>query len=310
MRLPAHQDSRLVEMIAGVCGGISVVLVGHPFDTTKTRLQVAPKGYYKGSLDCVRQTLRAEGLSGFYSGMSSPLMGQMVFRAASFTTFHATLQRLRGLSDSSTSVGNLMAAGSITGIVIAFIETPIDVIKTKLQVQIFSSKLSSSSSAAAAAPVPFNSFRTCVAHTVNTHGPRALFQGLSATLVRNVPANALFFPVNEMSKQQLVARRHRQGAAAATAADLSLAERLAAGASAGLCYWVLTYPLDAIKGRMQGTPFEQRPTWLGTARGILREHGPRGFLRGLGPCAMRSVPACSALFATMDIVKLKLGAGP
>ena len=30
----------LINYVSGVCGGIAVVLVGHPFDTTKTRLQV------------------------------------------------------------------------------------------------------------------------------------------------------------------------------------------------------------------------------------------------------------------------------
>jgi len=320
----------MVEVIAGGLGGIAVVLVGHPFDTTKTRLQVAPRGYYKSTLDCVRHTIRDEGFLGFYSGMSSPLLGQMVFRALSFTTFHETLSYLRKSNPSTSSstlplysalasptaslstTGKLFAAGGLTGLVISFVETPIDVVKTKLQIQIFASKFElGGAGTAARVPVPaqppFNSFSTCVAHIVRTHGPRALYQGLSATILRNIPANALFFPVNELAKQQLVARKSRlQPLQRFSANDLGLAERLCAGACAGMCYWVLTYPLDAIKGRMQGTPFEQRATWMSTARGILRDHGLKGLTRGLVPCAARSVPACAALFTTMDLVKLSL----
>ena len=65
----------LVDYVAGIAGGIAVVLVGHPFDTTKTRLQTAPRGFYTGTVDCVRKTFNAEGLSGFYAGIRSPLAG-------------------------------------------------------------------------------------------------------------------------------------------------------------------------------------------------------------------------------------------
>lgn len=56
-------------------------------------------------------------------------------------------------------------------------------------------------------------------------------------------ANALFFPVNELVKRGLA---ERQGV---TVDELSTRDRLIAGACAGLSYWVLTYPLDLIKGR-------------------------------------------------------------
>ena len=58
----------LIEYLAGVAGGIVVVLVGHPFDTTKTRLQTSPYGFYSGTIDCVKKTWRREGVGGFYSG--------------------------------------------------------------------------------------------------------------------------------------------------------------------------------------------------------------------------------------------------
>jgi solute carrier family 25 (mitochondrial carnitine/acylcarnitine transporter), member 20/29 len=67
--------SALVDIFAGTVGGIVIVFAGHPFDTTKIRLQTAPPGYYKGTWDCVRQTLRWEGLKGFYAGVWSPLGG-------------------------------------------------------------------------------------------------------------------------------------------------------------------------------------------------------------------------------------------
>jgi len=304
--MPLHP--MMVDYVSGVCGGVSVVLIGHPFDTIKTRMQVSPRGTYKGTMDCVRKTHGREGFAGFYLGITSPLLGQMFFRAVSYMTFHSSYKYLKttSLPDSAP----LFAAGGLTGFIISFIETPIDLVKTKLQIQIFSSKLSNGGPLPP--PPPYNSFVSCVSHIIKSHGVRGLFQGFSATLIRNVPANALFFPVNEICKQAFVDRRNRDRSSRAAAAplvtakDLSLGERLVSGASAGMCYWVLTYPLDAIKGRMQGALWEQRQGWLATARLIYAEYGLKGFRRGIVPCAARSLPACAALFTTMDLVQQQL----
>ena len=63
--------------LAGYASGICLVLVGHPFDTVKVRLQTDGTGAhrrFKGVLDCVRQTVRSEGIRGFYKGMGAPLL--------------------------------------------------------------------------------------------------------------------------------------------------------------------------------------------------------------------------------------------
>lgn len=50
--------------LSGGFGGISCVLVGHPFDLTKTRLQTAAPGTYTGAVDVVRKTIAADGIKG------------------------------------------------------------------------------------------------------------------------------------------------------------------------------------------------------------------------------------------------------
>lgn len=66
----------LKDFSAGWVGGLAQVLSGQPFDTIKVRLQTQPSGLdslakpgvprYTGALDCALQTLRSEGLAGFY----------------------------------------------------------------------------------------------------------------------------------------------------------------------------------------------------------------------------------------------------
>ena len=53
--------SSLRDFVAGGAGGICAVVVGHPFDLVKVRLQTAEKGVYTGAMDVVRKTVAREG---------------------------------------------------------------------------------------------------------------------------------------------------------------------------------------------------------------------------------------------------------
>lgn len=51
----------LRDFAAGGVGGVCAVVVGHPFDLVKVRLQTAEKGVYTGAMDVVRKTIAREG---------------------------------------------------------------------------------------------------------------------------------------------------------------------------------------------------------------------------------------------------------
>ncbi len=55
--------SGLRSLTAGGVGGVCAVVVGHPFDLVKVRLQTADKGVYTGAIDVVRRTVAREGLA-------------------------------------------------------------------------------------------------------------------------------------------------------------------------------------------------------------------------------------------------------
>lgn len=58
------------DLTAGTVGGVAQLVVGHPFDTIKVKLQSQPTPLpgqlpkYSGAIDAVRQTLAAEGAGG------------------------------------------------------------------------------------------------------------------------------------------------------------------------------------------------------------------------------------------------------
>lgn len=57
----------LRSLAAGGVGGVCAVLVGHPFDLVKVRLQTADKGTYTGAIDVVRKIMGREGAKVYIS---------------------------------------------------------------------------------------------------------------------------------------------------------------------------------------------------------------------------------------------------
>jgi solute carrier family 25 carnitine/acylcarnitine transporter 20/29 len=66
---------RILDIMPGVSGGVARIMVGQPFDTIKTRLQVLGKGtigaagmppemVYTSGMDCVRKMVSGGGAVG------------------------------------------------------------------------------------------------------------------------------------------------------------------------------------------------------------------------------------------------------
>ena len=68
--------TQLRSFAAGGFGGVCAVVVGHPFDLVKVRLQTAESGVYSSAIDVVKKSIARDGLRrGLYAGVSAPLIG-------------------------------------------------------------------------------------------------------------------------------------------------------------------------------------------------------------------------------------------
>lgn len=68
--------AQLRSLAGGGFGGVCAVIVGHPFDLVKVRMQTADRGVYSGALDVLRKGIARDGLRrGLYAGVSAPLLG-------------------------------------------------------------------------------------------------------------------------------------------------------------------------------------------------------------------------------------------
>ena len=252
-----------------------------------------------GVVDCVRKTLAWEGVGGLYKGVTSPLAGQMVFRA---TLFGAFGESKRWLSDGGTKAltpAQYFQAGAMTGFVAAFAEAPIDFYKSQMQVQVVRSRSDPAYKA------PYSSVVDCVRATLRESGARGPFQGLGVTLVRNTPANAVYLGSFEVIKNKLTAHY-----GLASPADLPAPAVVAAAGVGGLLYWLAIFPVDVVKSAIQSdsiTPSERMYAGPLSAAGALwREGGLSRFYRGFTPCLLRAVPANGVMLLTVDRVTAML----
>uniref|UniRef100_A0A6G1SN05 Calcium-binding mitochondrial carrier protein Aralar1 n=1 Tax=Aceria tosichella TaxID=561515 RepID=A0A6G1SN05_9ACAR len=121
------------EIVAGACAGASQVMFTNPLEIVKIRLQVAGEiatGPKTRALDVIRDL----GLKGLYRGSKACFLRDIPFSAIYFPVYAHFKTTLADI-DGRNGPGSLLAAAMIAGVPAAYLVTPADVIKTRLQVQ-------------------------------------------------------------------------------------------------------------------------------------------------------------------------------
>ncbi|KAJ8774437.1 hypothetical protein K2173_016883 [Erythroxylum novogranatense] len=291
------------DLTAGTVGGAAQLIVGHPFDTIKVKLQSQPAPLpgqppkYSGAVDAVRQTLAAEGPRGLYKGMGAPLATVAAFNAVLFSVRGQMEALLRSEPGAPLTVNQQVICGAGAGVAVSILACPTELIKCRLQAQ---SALGGSESASVA--VKYGGPMDVARHVLKSEGgARGLFKGLVPTLAREVPGNAIMFGVYELLKQSL--------AGGQDTSQLGRGSLMLAGGLAGGSFWLLVYPTDVIKSVIQVDDFKN-PKFSGSIhafRKILASEGAKGLYKGFGPAMARSIPANAACFLAYEITRSSLG---
>eukprot|EP00210_Caulerpa_lentillifera_P006092 g5820.t1 len=289
----------LGDVVAGTAGGLSVTCVGHPFDTLKVRLQTQPTNppVYNGLVDCLKKTIQWEGAGGLYKGVAAPLAGQLFFRASLFTAFGASKRYLASNPDGTTrklTNFDFYKAGAMTGLAAAFTETPIDFYKSQIQVQIIKAKSDPNYKP------PFTNTVDVVKQTIKANGFRGPFQGLSTTILRNIPGNSVYLGSFQVMKEMAAERLQCK------TSQLPSSILLSAAGLGGILFWLTVYPLDVMKSAMMSDSIHKSermyPTLMTTAKKLYEEGGIKRFYRGFSPCLVRAAPANAAMLFTVEKV--------
>ncbi|KAI4282909.1 MAG: hypothetical protein L6R38_002574 [Xanthoria sp. 2 TBL-2021] len=279
---------------AGGVGGVCAVLVGHPFDLVKVRLQTAEKGVYSGAIDVVRKTVAREGLvRGLYAGVSAPLVGVTPMFAVSFWGFDVGKSLVRSFSPSTNSqtpftIAQISAAGFFSAIPMTLITAPFERVKVLLQIQ-------GQKNLAPGEKPKYSGGVDVVRQLYKEGGIKSVFRGSAMTLARDGPGSAAYFATYEYVKRRLTPKDE----AGNLSGELSLTAVMTAGGAAGVAMWIPVFPIDTVKSRLQSA--DGRPTIGGTISGLWRSGGFKAFFPGIGPAMARAVPANAATFLGVEL---------
>ncbi|EXJ72035.1 uncharacterized protein A1O5_04538 [Cladophialophora psammophila CBS 110553] len=199
-----------------------------------------------------------------------------------------TSQRSHGLSPASIET----IAGLSAGLISTVIVHPLDIIKTRLQVDTSAHPL-------------LNSSRAVLRDILRNEGPSrlaALYRGLSPNLVGNSAGWALYFLWYREAQEVIRNLRGYSPGQQLTAVDY-----LTASSASGLLAAVLTNPIWVVKTRMLSTSASQRGAYPGLIyglRAIYKTEGVRGFFHGLTPTLV-GVSHGSLYFVAYEKLKLR-----
>ncbi|KAI1363602.1 mitochondrial carrier domain-containing protein [Xylaria arbuscula] len=167
------------EILAGGTAGACQVVFTNPLEIVKIRLQVqgemvkAAEGAPKRSAMWIVRNL---GLKGLYKGASACLLRDVPFSAIYFPTYSHLKKDFFGESPTKKlGVVQLLTAGAIAGMPAAYLTTPCDVIKTRLQVE------------ARKGDTNYTGLRHAAQTILKEEGFKAFFKGGPARILRSSP---------------------------------------------------------------------------------------------------------------------------
>jgi len=289
----AKSLSGLRSLVAGGFGGVCAVVVGHPFDLVKVRLQTAEKGVYSSAIDVVRKSVAKDGLArGLYAGVSAPLVGVTPMFAVSFWGYDVgkgLVRRFSTVENDQLSIAQVSAAGFFSAIPMTVITAPFERVKVLLQIQ-------GQKQLAPGEKPKYSGGVDVVRQLYKEGGIRSVFRGSAATLARDGPGSAAYFAAYEYIKRGLTPVDPVTGK---PSGDLSLTAITCAGAAAGVAMWIPVFPVDTVKSRLQ--TMEGNPTVSGVVSGLYKAGGIKAFFPGFGPAIARAVPANAATFLGVEL---------
>lgn len=277
------------DVFAGSLAGLAGKILEYPMDTLKVRLQIqqlAAVRQFSGPWDCLVKTVRNEGAGALFRGMSLPLAGTMIENAILFGTNSQVKKAMQASKGRPLNMKEVLMAGGLSGFIISFVLTPIELVKSRLQAQ-----------GTAASSTHFTGPFDCIRKSVRAEGLKVLFRGHSGTLLREIPGTAGFFGAYEFSIRAL----STTDVTKETPSPFSI---VVGGAMGGMAYWLAFYPADTVKSAMQVQttgPHSKQGFW-GIFHDIYKAGGLRALYAGALPTVLRAIPGNIAVFMCYEYV--------
>eukprot|EP01089_Gocevia_fonbrunei_P012695 TRINITY_DN3072_c0_g1_i1.p1 TRINITY_DN3072_c0_g1~~TRINITY_DN3072_c0_g1_i1.p1 ORF type:complete len:228 (-),score=37.95 TRINITY_DN3072_c0_g1_i1:34-717(-) len=221
--------------------------------------------------------------------MASPLIGAGFMNAIVFFSYGLTKQLVLGSTpERSMTLGQSFFCGAGAGFGAGTINGPIELIRTKLQVQ-----TQGASGAMYKGPIDV------IVKSFKYGGILGPFKGLGATYLRDIPQYAFYFATYEIVRNLLTPTGK-------TVDDLSVPRLMVSGGLAGVAGWIMTYPVDVVKSRVQAQSELSVVKYKGIIDCALRSYRNEGFgvfFKGLETTLARAFPVNAAVFVAYEAAR-------
>jgi len=123
-----------LSILTGATAGATESFVVVPFELVKIRLQDKAQAHkYNGMIDCVRKIIAQEGPLAMYQGLESTMWRHVLWNSGYFGCIFQVRALLPKATDKKSQITNDLISGAVGGTVGTMLNTPMDVVKSRIQ---------------------------------------------------------------------------------------------------------------------------------------------------------------------------------
>jgi solute carrier family 25 2-oxodicarboxylate transporter 21 len=126
------QMTQSISILTGCSAGATESFVVVPFELVKIKLQDKTSPF-KGPMDVIKHVVKTEGVLGLYNGMEATFWRHVWWNGGYFGSIYQIRQMLPKAETPGGQLMNNFISGSIGGLVGTIINTPFDVVKSRIQ---------------------------------------------------------------------------------------------------------------------------------------------------------------------------------
>ena len=323
-------------VVAGYVSGCAGILVGHPLDSIKVLLQTqsnepsrvvdarptpslnsAPGARSMSTSSTSSLALQANTaqverpttvvgkrtLRSLYAGIPGPLLTSGILQSLNFAVYDSSRRFLYQIQDASDatdfrsrrrgrvddylyhdSLCNIAVSGAAAGAFTSVFTSPMIITKTKQQIQNWS-------------------FKKAALDTYRRNGLRGYYMGFGLHLACDCFGRAVYMLTYEAAKRQIAKQKGDE--------ELSLLDRVASAAAAGMICWASIFPFDLVRSKLYMKSFKSDATpstldGLLLAREMVAQRGWRSLYRGVTITVARAGPVAAVILPVYDTVLAKV----
>ncbi|KAL2913910.1 hypothetical protein HK105_206644 [Polyrhizophydium stewartii] len=177
------KDSQALSVLTGVSAGLTEAVIVATPELIKIRLQDKKNaGKYSGTGDAVAKIMREEGFMTFGRGLEATMWRHATWNGGYFGVISLIRANLPKAETKEGVLFNNFIAGALGGTVGTMINTPFDVVKTRIQSQ-------------TALPLKYNWTLPAIATVAREEGVGALYKGFVPKVLRLGPGGGILLVV-------------------------------------------------------------------------------------------------------------------